>query len=84
MSVTVDHRPLAAENLGLKTLGQVLHRPVLLKIPTPALKLAFGKMATETILASQTVIPARLQSSHYTFQHPTLKEALTHLLTTNN
>src|SRR5687767_13991888 len=24
MSVTVDHRPLAAENLGLKTLGQVL------------------------------------------------------------
>ncbi len=24
MSVTVDHRPLAAENLGLKTVGQVL------------------------------------------------------------
>jgi len=24
MSVTVDHRPLAAENLGLKTLGQVI------------------------------------------------------------
>jgi uncharacterized protein (TIGR01777 family) len=67
-----------------KTLGEVLHRPVLLKIPAAALKLAFGEMATETILASQTVIPARLQSSNYTFQHPTLKEALTHLLTTNN
>lgn len=66
------------------TLGKVLHRPALFKIPTPALKLAFGAMATETILASQTVIPARLQFSHYTFQHPTLKEALTHLLTTNN
>jgi hypothetical protein len=67
-----------------KTLGQVLYRPVLLKIPAAALKLAFGQMATETILATQNVQPTRLQATHYAFQHPTLSEALNALLTTNN
>jgi uncharacterized protein (TIGR01777 family) len=64
-----------------KTLGQVLHRPVLLKIPASALRLAFGQMATETILATQNARPTRLEATHYSFQHPTLKEALHALLT---
>jgi uncharacterized protein (TIGR01777 family) len=67
-----------------KTLGQVLYRPVLLKIPAPALKLAFGQMATETILATQNAQPTRLAATHYPFQHPTLRDALNVLLTTNN
>ena len=67
-----------------KTLGEVLYRPVLLKIPAMALKLAFGQMATETILASQNVQPTRLEAAHFTFQHPTLHEALNALLTTNH
>jgi uncharacterized protein (TIGR01777 family) len=63
-----------------KKLGGVLHRPVLLKIPAAALKLAFGQMASETILASQKAVPAKLEASGFTFGHPRLLDALTALL----
>jgi uncharacterized protein (TIGR01777 family) len=76
-------RPVSNREFS-KTLGQVLYRPVLLKIPAAALKLAFGQMANETILATQNVQPTRLESTHYPFQHPTLRDALNALLTTNH
>lgn len=61
-------------------LAATLHRPALLPVPAFALKLAFGEMAQQTILASQRVTPARLLSQGYTFQHPSLRTCLASLM----
>lgn len=58
------------------TLGAVLRRPAVLPVPAVALKLAFGDMARETLLASQKAVPKRLQADGYGFRHPTIGEAL--------
>ncbi len=62
-------------------LGSVLSRPAVIPVPALALKLAFGEMASATVLASQRVIPRVLQDSGFTFQDQTLQSALRHELT---
>ena len=57
-------------------LGDVLHRPAILPVPGFALKALFGEMAQSTILDGQRVLPTRLQSAGFRFQHPTLDSAL--------
>ena len=60
-----------------KVLAEVMHRPAFLAVPAFALKLALGsEMAKETVLVSQRALPARLESSGYTFRHPELLGAL--------
>jgi hypothetical protein len=63
-----------------KTLGRVLGRPTLLTVPAFGVKLMLGEMASETILASQRLTPARLLASGYAFRWPQLDSALRHLL----
>ncbi len=63
-----------------KTLGRVLARPTLLTVPAFGVKLMFGEMAGETILASQRLDPARLLGTGYSFRWPDLEPALRHLL----
>jgi hypothetical protein len=63
-----------------RTLARVLHRPAVLPVPAFALRLAFGEMADEAILASTRVAPAVLQATGFQFKHPTLEPALIHLL----
>ena len=58
------------------TLGAVLRRPALVPVPEFALKLAFGRMAQDTILGSQRVIPKKLAGAGFEFRHPHLDEAL--------
>ena len=58
------------------TLGAVLHRPALVPVPEFALKLAFGRMAEDTILASQRVAPKKIAGAGFEFRHPRLEEAL--------
>lgn len=58
------------------TLGAVLHRPALVPVPAFALRLAFGRMADDTILASQRVLPKTLAGAGFEFRHPRLAEAL--------
>jgi NAD dependent epimerase/dehydratase family enzyme len=58
------------------TLGHVLNRPTLVPVPAFALKLAFGEMAEETILASQRTEPRALTQLGYSFIHPELEGAL--------
>jgi uncharacterized protein (TIGR01777 family) len=60
----------------VNTLGRALNRPTLLPVPAFALKLAFGEMAAETILASQRVEPRVLTQLGYSFIHPELDGAL--------
>lgn len=58
------------------TLGQVLHRPALVRTPGFALRMLFGDMATHTILASQRVVPERFAGAGFEFRHPRLEMAL--------
>jgi len=62
------------------TLGGVLSRPTALSVPAFALRMAYGDMAEETMLASTRVVPKRLQESAYPFRHPELEGALRHVL----
>ena len=58
------------------TLGRVLGRPTFTVVPAFALKLALGQMAEDTALASQRVIPRRLNEAGFQFELPTLEAAL--------
>jgi uncharacterized protein len=59
-----------------KTLGHVLNRPTALAMPAFAARLAFGEMADEMLLASQRVIPRKLNDAGFEFQQPELEDAL--------
>jgi hypothetical protein len=59
-----------------KAFAAALHRPAFLWLPAIALELAFGEMATHTILASQRVVPERLAGAGFEFRHPRLLQAL--------
>lgn len=60
-------------------LAGVLHRPALFPVPRFALRLALGEMA-DALLASQRVVPEKLNRIGYAFRHPQLKEALESVL----
>lgn len=63
-----------------KTLGRVLNRPTIVPMPAFAVKLAFGEMGEELLLASTRTVPGRLNESGYEFAYPELEPALRHLL----
>jgi len=63
-----------------RTLGRVIGRPAVLGMPAFAVRLMFGEMADELLLASQRLHPARLLASGYQFRFPELDAALRHLL----
>jgi hypothetical protein len=57
-------------------LGKALHRPAVIPVPPAALRLAYGQLADELLIASARVVPAALEASGYRFLHPTLDSAL--------
>lgn len=63
-----------------KTLGRALRRPTLFPVPAFAVRLAFGEMADEVILASARVQSARLTAEGYSFRYGKLTDALRHIL----
>ena len=63
-----------------RVLGKVLGRPAVLPTPAVALKLAFGQMADEALMASTRVLPAALAQRNFNFLHPSLENALRHVL----
>ncbi|HYE20249.1 MAG TPA: TIGR01777 family oxidoreductase [Tepidisphaeraceae bacterium] len=65
-----------------RALAKSLHRPAFFRVPKLALKLAFGQMATETVLADQRAIPQRLLDSGFTFTVPTVETTLSTLTPT--
>lgn len=71
----VSPNPVTNEEFT-KTLGHVLSRPTALAMPAFAVRLAFGEMADEMLLASQRVIPKKLNDAGYEFQQPELEGAL--------
>ena len=59
-----------------ETLGRVLGRPTFTTVPAFALKFALGQMAEDTALASQRIVPRRLNEAGFRFELPTLEAAL--------
>lgn len=59
-----------------RVLGRVLGRPTIVPVTGFALRLAFGDMAEETLLAGQRVRPAKLLAAGFPYHHPTLEDAL--------
>ena len=63
------------------TLGRVLHRPAVLAVPPPALRLVLGRgLVDEVLLASQRVRPAALEALGHDFAHEELEPALAAVL----
>jgi uncharacterized protein (TIGR01777 family) len=63
-----------------RELARALHRPALFPAPAFALRLALGEMADALLLASQRVVPQRLQQLGYRFTQPDLAVALAAVL----
>jgi uncharacterized protein (TIGR01777 family) len=80
-NLTAPH-PLQ-NKLFSRQLGKLLKRPSWFPAPALFLRLFLGKMAEETILTSQRVLPARLEKAGYKFAFPGLMGALAHLLSKN-
>lgn len=63
-----------------KSLAATVNRPAFFKTPPWAVKLLFGEMGREILLADQCVQPRRLLEAGFQFQYPSLAPALQHLL----
>ena len=59
-----------------RVLAKTLHRPALFPAPVFALRLALGEMADGLLLASQRVLPSKLESAGYRFLQPDLAKGL--------
>src|SRR5436309_1540395 len=55
-------------------------RPAFIPLPASVLRLLFGQLADEGLLASIRVRPAVLLASGYRFRHPGLEACLRHVL----
>jgi uncharacterized protein (TIGR01777 family) len=74
--------PKAVRNAEFtKVLASVLRRPAIFPVPEFAVRMAFGtQAANEMMLASQRVVPARLEASGYLFRYRELRTALENLV----
>jgi uncharacterized protein (TIGR01777 family) len=60
-------------------LGQVLHRPSWLPVPSIALEVLLGDGA-KVVLEGQEVLPKRTQTTGFQYQYPTVRQALEQVL----
>jgi hypothetical protein len=63
-----------------RTIGNRLRRRAWLPMPGLALRLAYGRMAKETLLAGQRAEPRRLLDSGFSFAYPDAESALCDLI----
>ena len=59
-----------------RALGRAVHRPAVLPVPEFALKVMFGEMAEEALLASTRAMPGKLISAGFRFEHATVDGAI--------
>lgn len=73
--------PQPVRNLNFsQSLASVVKRPCIFPLPAAVARLAFGEMASETLLASSRVLPNRLQAAGFRFSFPQIEKALRHVL----
>jgi uncharacterized protein (TIGR01777 family) len=65
-----------------RAIAQVVRRPALFPLAPFAVRLFFGQMGEELMLASARVLPTKLEASGYKFRYPELKPALVDILRT--
>ncbi|MEM7582957.1 MAG: TIGR01777 family oxidoreductase [Acidobacteriota bacterium] len=75
----VAPEPVTQRELA-RTLGRVLGRPTLAPLPAIAVRMIFGEMGQELLLASTRVAPKRLEATAFPFRFETLEPALRHEL----
>ncbi len=63
-----------------KTLGAVVKKPTVMKMPAFVARTVFGQMGSELVLSSTRVLPKRLLENGYQFKAPDLEESLKHCL----
>ncbi len=61
-------------------LAAALHRPALAVVPAFAVRLLYGEMGMETVVAGQRVVPRRLLAAGFRFEYPSLADAIHHEL----
>lgn len=59
-----------------RVLAATLHRPAIFPVPSVALRVLFGQTADEMLLASQRVMPRRIEEAGFEFKHANLADAL--------
>lgn len=73
--------PNAVSNRELtKTLSQTIKRPAVFPVPAFVLRALYGEMADALLLSSSWVVPEKLTQSGFSFDYPSLTEALRHSL----
>lgn len=75
---TLSHQDFCA------AIAASLHRPLWFRIPAWLVRLAFGKMGQETILASSNPFPAKLLDAGFRFQHHEVGEALSDIFSADS
>ncbi len=65
-------------------ISETLHRPTLTRIPGSLLRITMGKMAEETILPSQRVVPSRLAEAGFSFKHPGIRTSISQIFSHSN
>lgn len=63
-----------------RAIGEVLHRPTVLAVPAPALRLLLGELGRE-VVRSQRVLPGVLNRAGFQFRHGDVRPALRAALT---
>jgi uncharacterized protein len=59
-----------------RALGRIFGNQIPMPIPRSVLKMLFGQIADEALLASAHVVPAKLLRAGYPFRYPNLEDAL--------
>jgi uncharacterized protein len=62
------------------TLGRILHRPTLFRVPSLALRAALGEMAQDTLLASTRAVPERLAAAGFLFSDERLEQTVSEMV----
>lgn len=63
----------------MKTMGNILHRPIIMRLPVFMLRAFLGDGAA-ILTRGRRVVPGKMLQLGYQFQYPTLKQALLNLL----
>ena len=79
----VGPTPATADRI-MGAVAERLHRPYVIPVPEPLLKLGLGSAAEDLLLSSQKVRPQRLIDDGYRFRHPTFESALDAMLSSEH
>lgn len=75
----VGPTPATADRI-MAAVAERLHRPYVIPVPEPLLKVGLGAAAQDLLLSSQKVRPQRLIDDGYRFRHPTFESAFDAML----